>query len=88
MRRLVRLCLGVLLVALWSVPLSAQSTGTIRGTVTDAGTQTPIGGASVAIGARLAVTQPDGTYRITGVPAGTDTLRARMIGAKLVEELS
>jgi iron complex outermembrane receptor protein len=80
MRRLVRLCLGVLLAALWSVPLSAQSTGTIRGTVTDVGSRLPISGVTVAFGARLAVTQSDGTYRMSGVPAGTDTLRARMIG--------
>ena len=80
MRRLVCLSFGVLLAALWSVPLSAQSTGTIRGTVTDAGTRQPLGGVTLTYAGRLAVTQQDGTYRLNGVPAGTDTLRARMIG--------
>jgi iron complex outermembrane receptor protein len=80
MRRLVRVSFGVLLTALWSLPLSAQSTGTIRGTVTDAATSQPLGGVTVTFGGRLAVTQSDGGYRLSGVPAGADTLRARMIG--------
>jgi TonB-linked SusC/RagA family outer membrane protein len=80
MRRLVRLCLGVLLAGLWSVPLSAQSSGSIRGIVSDAATQQPLSGVTVTFGGRLAVSAADGTYRLNGVPAGSDTLRARMIG--------
>ena len=66
--------------ALLAVPASAQSTGGIRGTVTDAATSQPIGGVTVSIGSLLAVTHADGTYRLSSVAAGTDTLRARMIG--------
>ena len=80
MRRIVCLSLGVLVMALWSVPLQAQSTGSIRGTVTDAATAQPLGGVTVAFAGRLAVSQADGTYRLNSVPAGTDSLRARMIG--------
>jgi TonB-linked SusC/RagA family outer membrane protein len=80
MRCLVRYCLGVLLAALWTVPLNAQgSEGTIRGTVTDQA-QSPVAGVTLQIGVRTGVTQADGSYRISGVPAGSDTLRARMIG--------
>ena len=62
------------------MPLNAQgSEGTIRGTVTDQ-SQSPIAGVTLQIGVRTGVTQADGSYRISGIPAGTDTLRARMIG--------
>jgi iron complex outermembrane receptor protein len=73
--------LGVLLAALWSVPLVAQEpTGMIRGRVTEATTQLPLQGVIVTVASHSGLTQADGRYRITGVPAGTDTLRARMIG--------
>jgi len=63
------------------VPLGAQQpTGTIRGRVSDGGTQQALAGATVTVGSRGALTQADGRYVITGVPAGTDTLRARMLG--------
>src|SRR2546430_17685749 len=39
-----------------------------------------LSGVSVAVGGRGALTQADGRYVVTGVPAGTDTLRTRMIG--------
>jgi iron complex outermembrane receptor protein len=73
--------MGVLLTALWIVPLGAQEpTGTILGHVTDAASQRPVQGVSVTVGKRSALTRPDGSYLISGIPAGTDTLRARMIG--------
>jgi iron complex outermembrane receptor protein len=71
---------GVLLAALWVVPLHAQSTGTIRGTVSDATTSRGLEGVTVTFAGRLTVSQSDGTYILAGVPVGTDTLRARMIG--------
>src|SRR2546430_5116172 len=40
----------------------------------------PISGATVAVGSRTVLTQPDGRYSIAGVPAGTDSVRARIIG--------
>jgi TonB-dependent starch-binding outer membrane protein SusC len=77
----VRCLLGVLLAVLWVVPLGAQQpTGTIRGRVTDAGTQQPISGVNVTFGTRGALSHADGIYVIAGVPASTDSVRARMIG--------
>ncbi len=68
--------------AVATAPAMAQATGTIRGTVTQAGTGDPIMGARVeVIGTRLtAVTDEDGTYQIANVPVGTVDLRVRMIG--------
>ncbi|MGE0353408.1 MAG: SusC/RagA family TonB-linked outer membrane protein [Gemmatimonadales bacterium] len=74
-------CIGVFLAVLWVAPLQAQGpTGTIRGRVADVATQRPLQGATVTIGNRNALTQKDGRYLITGVPAGTDSIRVRMIG--------
>ena len=79
MRRLYSM--GVLLAAVWVVPLGAQEpTGTILGHVTDSASQRPIPGVTVTVGSRTAQTRPDGSYLISGIPAGTDTVRARMIG--------
>jgi TonB-dependent starch-binding outer membrane protein SusC len=71
---------GVLLAGLWIAPLAAQESATIRGSVTDQASRLPIEGVTVLYGGRTAVTQGDGRFRLTGVPAGSDTLRARMIG--------
>ena len=77
----VRGLIGVLLAVAWIAPLGAQTpTGIIRGRVTDAGTQQPLASATVTFGIRGALTQSDGRYVITGVPAGTDSLRARIVG--------
>ena len=68
--------IGALLAVLWSVPLGAQqATGTVRGRVTDATTQQALVGASVSLGTRRVLSQVDGRYVVTGVPAGTDSLR-------------
>src|SRR3989442_8727693 len=56
-----------------------QPTGTIRGHVTDAAQQ-PLSAATVAVGSRATLTQTDGRFVLTGVPAGTDSVRARMLG--------
>jgi TonB-dependent starch-binding outer membrane protein SusC len=77
----VRCLLGALLAVLWVAPLGAQQpTGTIRGRVSDAGTQQPIAGVHVTFGTRGVVTLPDGRFVLAGVPASTDSLRARIIG--------
>ena len=62
-----------LLALTWTAPLVAQqTTGTIRGRVTDNTTQQPIVGATITVGGRSAVTGNDGRYTITGVPSGSD----------------
>src|SRR6266699_662541 len=81
---------GVLGAALtWTAPppLAAQQpTGTIRGRVTDNSTQQPIAGVLVTVGTHSARTQPDGRYTITGVPAGSDLVHARLIGYTAVNQ--
>ena len=73
--------IGALLAGLCLAPLRAEAqTGTIRGKVTDAAAGPPLAGATVSFGTRSAQTGPDGQFVITGVPAGTDSLRARLIG--------
>lgn len=57
-------------------------TGEISGTVTDAATGNPLPGVNVVIeGTQEGTsTAPDGTYEITGIEAGTYTLRASFVG--------
>jgi len=60
----------------------AQSTGAVRGTVTDAGGSAPVGQVQVyVVGTRRGtVTQENGRFLITGIPAGQVTLRAQKLG--------
>jgi TonB-linked SusC/RagA family outer membrane protein len=70
-----------LLALSWTAPLLAQQpTHTIHGRITDNSTQQPIVGVVVTVGGRSAITLSDGRYTITGVPAGSDLLHARLIG--------
>src|SRR5438105_14277713 len=48
--------------------------------MTHATTQQPLVGASVSVSTRSVLSQGDCRYVMTGVPAGTDSLRARLIG--------
>ncbi|HET7790397.1 MAG TPA: SusC/RagA family TonB-linked outer membrane protein [Gemmatimonadales bacterium] len=81
MRSLRWLIACALTAAAAAAPLAAQgATGTIRGRVTDAATQQPIPGATVTFGTRGGISQTDGRYTIYGAPAGTDSLRVRVIG--------
>ena len=76
-----------LLALSWTASLAAQQpTGTIRGRITDNATQQPIAGVLVTVGTRSARTQPDGRYTITGVPAGSDLVHARLIGYTAVNQ--
>ena len=62
---------------------SAQGpTGTVSGTIKRAGAEAPLSGVQVFIaGTRLgSVTKDDGGYVISGVPAGTRRVQARLIG--------
>jgi TonB-linked SusC/RagA family outer membrane protein len=76
-----RYMIGVLLAGVWMAPLRAQAqTGTIRGKVTNDASGLPVSGAVVSFGSKSAQTRPDGQYTLSGIVAGTDTLRARLIG--------
>lgn len=64
-----------------SAPLEAQQ-GAVSGTVVEAGTLQPVDGAQVTIqGTQLGgLTDDEGSYRITGVPTGEQTVRVRLLG--------
>jgi TonB-dependent SusC/RagA subfamily outer membrane receptor len=66
----------------------AQATGTVRGTVRHAGTQAPIGSAQVMIvGTRIGtMSREDGSYVISGVPAGAQRVRVRLIGFAPIDQ--
>jgi TonB-linked SusC/RagA family outer membrane protein len=77
----VRYVITALLAVLWMTPLRAQQPGgTIRGGVTDSATHQPLVGAVVTAGGHQALTQADGRFAITDVPAGTYRVQARLIG--------
>src|SRR4051812_22522165 len=81
-----RFALALLVGLVWSMTLGAQNpippTGTVTGRVVDADTQQPVPDVSVFIEGtrRGAVSGPDGTFTIGGVPSGSQTIRARRIG--------
>ncbi len=79
MRRL-ELVLGAFMVTIGTAPVCAQGTGTIRGRVTADNTQQGLGGALVTFRNRSVYTREDGTYLMTAVSPGADTLRARVVG--------
>src|SRR5256884_7196207 len=82
--KIVRHLAPVLVAALvWAVPLSAQdSTGVITGKVVGQTTQQPLANGEVAVaGTPLRdLSKNDGTFRLTGVHAGPQRLRATRIG--------
>jgi iron complex outermembrane recepter protein len=78
--RPVRLLACVLTLLLAAAPLAAQS-GSLQGTVSDS-SGTPLPNAAVTVegtGLRTS-TGSSGQYQLRGVPAGTHTVRARLIG--------
>ena len=76
-----RLAAAALALAVVS-PAGAQTTGTVRGRVLEAGSQRPIADAQVSIAgtAASAVTDAAGEYVITLAPVGTRQVSARRIG--------
>jgi TonB-linked SusC/RagA family outer membrane protein len=82
-----RRVLSVLALALLATPGLAvgQSTGIIRGRITDATTGAPLAGVQLNVdGTRLgAQSGSDGNYTIGGVPLGTQSLVARRVGYTL-----
>ena len=78
---------GLLLAA---APLSAQ-TGTITGRVVDSTTSAPLSNAIVSVEgtARRALSREDGTFTVTAVPAGNQSVRVRRIGyAETTQQVS
>jgi len=61
---------------------AAQGSGTIRGRVTDATTGSPLAGVQVRVEGTTvgALTGPDGTYTIGGVPPGSRFVSTRRVG--------
>jgi len=69
------------------VPLFAQQTGTVSGTVVVTESGAPLAGASVVIvgTARSVLTNDKGQYHLS-VPAGAHSVRARLIGYEAAEQ--
>jgi TonB-dependent starch-binding outer membrane protein SusC len=86
----VRLCLAAL-GAIVLLPHAAfgQATGTVEGTVTDAGSRRPIPNVQVSIvgsgGTVGALTNAQGAFRIMNVATGSRTVRARLLGYSPLE---
>lgn len=75
-------CMAVFMLLVGTLPLRAQTTGSITGSVSVQLTERPISGARIQlIGTRL-VTAADrnGNFVLTGVPMGTYTIRVIVIG--------
>lgn len=72
----------LLLLGISTAPASAQETGRIQGRVVDSETQRPLNGVQVSIPeiSRGAFTNAQGAFVIFGVPAGTHTVLAQMVG--------
>ncbi|MDX1647055.1 MAG: TonB-dependent receptor [Longimicrobiales bacterium] len=68
--------------------IASAQTGIVAGRVVDAQSSRPLTNAQISIpGTGLGgLTQADGTYRITGVPAGTQTVRVQILGYATQEE--
>src|SRR5687767_5545608 len=68
--------------------LAAQATGTVRGTIVEAGTNRPLLGVQVFIKGttRGRLTDASGAYVIPGVPVGPTILRVESIGYRTAEQ--
>jgi TonB-dependent SusC/RagA subfamily outer membrane receptor len=65
-----------------ALPLAAQQTGTVTGTVIDVSGRAPLNAVQVSVDGtqRGAVTDARGRYTIAGVPTGQQTIRVTFIG--------
>jgi TonB-linked SusC/RagA family outer membrane protein len=82
MKRIVGFALTLLAFALLPADVTAQGSGTITGRVIDQATQAPVPDAQVIVVGtqRGAMTDQDGRFTISGVPAGSYEVRARRVG--------
>src|SRR5882762_7624202 len=81
--RLVRYSASALaFLCLFTMPLTAQNGGSVRGQVTDSSTKQALAGVTIQVQgtSRSAVTGPDGNYSLGEVPAGSVVVRATRIG--------
>ena len=80
-------CMAVLMLLVGTVPLRAQATGSITGTITVQLTDRPISGARIQLlGTRLvAAAGPDGSFLLRTVPMGTYLIRVTVIGYARME---
>jgi hypothetical protein len=72
--------IGVLLAAVWTCRFRRRATTGTSGRVTIPLRAAAAPGVTVVVGSRSAVTASNGATPITGVPAGTDTLKTGAIG--------
>ena len=87
MRKLIHsTVLGLVLLLLPGLAWAQQ--GTVTGTVTETETGDPLSGATVQVLGENTGTaaNAEGTYRITGVPAGEQTIRVTFVGFRPVEQ--
>jgi len=79
--------LTLLALTLISSAALAGNTGKLSGRVTDASTGEPLIGVNILIvgTTRGAITDLSGRYAIIGIPAGTYTVRASLIGYQIIE---
>lgn len=73
---------AMLAIVLHAPPLLTQEAGTVRGTVLNAETEAPVAGAQISVEGteRGTLTGQDGTFEITNVPAGNQTILVTSLG--------
>jgi TonB-linked SusC/RagA family outer membrane protein len=88
MRRVGLFCLLSVLFSAAPVFGQAAATGRVMGTVTEAATQRPLAGVNIRVqGTNVGtLTDTNGRFVITNVPAGTQTVRASQIGYSMQEQ--
>jgi len=86
MTRFRQLLVALLTTVIWAVPLEAQQTGTISGRIFDASIGGAVVDVEVIVAGRTVMSDAGGRFVVTGVPAGTYTLRATRLGYQSVEE--
>ena len=84
-------CVGAMLLAATIRPEVARAqaaTGTITGTVKNSLPGVPLGNAQISVAGTMlgAITNANGVFTLTSVPAGTRVVRARLIGYQPTEQ--